>query len=308
MAVALAAIVNSSHDAVIAKSLDGTITTWSPGASVVYGGDAVSMLGRSIEDLIPPEAREAERAIRQRVASGESESGYHCWRIRADGEPIEVVMSMSPVRNGMGEVVGVASISRPISSMERDARRFASLLEAAPDAVLCVDPKGIIGVVNAQACAMFGYPRPDLIGIDLSLLLPQHVREKHRHHLSAYFADPHVRSMGVGLALTGRRRDGSEFPVEISLAPDASGPESLVIAAVRDVTERHRLELNSRESETRLRQLAESVDILFILRQVDPPQILYISPASSVLFGRTSEEMLASDDPLGLVIHPEDLA
>ncbi len=265
------------------------------------------MLGRSIEELIPAEARAEEREIRRRVAAGESASGYHCARLRVDGERIDVVMSMSPVRNSAGGVVGVASISRPTSVAEREALRFASLLEAAPDAVLCVDRDGVIAVVNAQACRTFGYDKAELIGSQLELLLPDQLRELHRSHVAAFQQNPQVRTMGVGLALSARRKDGSTFPVEISLAPDASGTEGIVIAAVRDVTERHRLELSSRESETRLRQLAESVNILFILVQFVPPEVLYISPASRALFGREPEEFVRAENPLSLVVHPDDL-
>lgn len=291
----------------IAKSVDGVITTWSPGASLVYGGDAEMMIGRNIEDLIPVDARDEEREIRRRVASGESQSGYQCVRLRVDGERIDVVMSMSPVREPSGRVVGVASISRPITPTERDALRFASLLEAAPDGILCVNAAGAISTANAQACAMFGYVKAELIGTQLSALLPENLRAAHSRHVAGFLENPKVRTMGIGLSLTARRRDGSTFPVEISLAPDTSGAETVVIAAVRDVTERRRLEMSSRESETRLRQLAESVNTLFILLQFDPPEVLYISPASRALFGKEPEEFLQTDDPLSLVVHPDDL-
>lgn len=306
VALALAAIVNSSQDAVIAKTIEGIITVWNDGAATVYGHSADDMIGRSIEEIIPVEALAEERARHARVAGGVAESGYRCMRLRVDGRPVEVVMSMSPVRDPSGQVTGVATISRPVSAEERDAARFASLLEAAPDAILCVDPRGIIATVNAQVTRMFGYQREELLGAPLEVLLPEQLRSSHAAHRSRFLRDPQIRTMGVGLSLSGRRRDGSVFPVEVSLAPDRTGVETMVIAAVRDMTEQRLVERDARENETRLRQLAESLDTVFILKQLDPPAYLYVSPGCRTVLGLDPEALIASTDLLRVMVHPED--
>ncbi len=305
---ALAAIVLSSEDAVIAKTVDGIVTSWNDGAVRTYGYTAAEMVGRSFEAVIPPEQLAEERERHARVAQGTAESGYRSVRLRKDGRHIDLVMSMSPIRERSGRVVGLASISRPVSERERSEERFASLLEAAPDAVICVDKTGRIVTANAQAGTAFGYTRDELVGHDIELLVPAGVRHQHRGWRAGYVAAPAGRPMGSGLSLSGVRRDGSTFPVEVSLAPVEDASEPLVIAAVRDVTLQRRTEAALRESEIRLRQLAESVETVFTLRQIDPPAYLYVSPGILAQTGWSAEEVRAEPSLLREVLYPEDRA
>src|SRR5579859_722286 len=117
-------------------------------------------------------------------------------------------------------------------------RRFVGLLEAAPDAMLCVEGDGRIALVNAQAERLFGYSREELIGQQVEILVPDSIRAVHPSLRAGYLADPKLRPMGAGVELAGRRRDGSTFPAEISLSAIAAEEGILVTAAVRDVTER----------------------------------------------------------------------
>lgn len=306
-ASAFDAILRSSADAVIAKTVEGVITAWNDGATQIYGYAAGDIIGKNIESTFPIDAIDEERARHCRVAAGAPESGYRCRRIRADGHPIEVVMSMSPVRDDQGDVIGVASISRPVSATEQHEARFASLLEAAPDAVICVRRDGRIATVNAQTMTLFGYSRDELLGATVDLLLPETLRDRHASHRTAYMHDPHVRSMGAGLALLARRRDGSTFPVEVSLAPDGTGEDAVVIAAVRDVSDQRALEIASKENETRLRQLAESVRIVFLLLQLEPVAYLYVAPGGQRLLGGDPAELFAADpSKAGSSVHPDD--
>src|SRR5712675_2727004 len=116
--------------------------------------------------------------------------------------------------------------------------RFAGLLEAAPDAMVCVNGDGRIALVNAQAERLFGYGRDELVGQPVEMLVPDGVRAVHPGHRAGYVADPKLRPMGAGMELAGRRRDGSTFPAEISLSAIDSGDGILITAAVRDATER----------------------------------------------------------------------
>ena len=306
-ATAFAAILRSSADAVIAKTVDGTITAWNDGATQVYGYDANDVIGKNIELTFTAAALDEERARHRRVAEGAAESGYRCTRVRADGKPIEVVMSMSPVRDDEGDVVGVASISRPVSAAERADARFASVLEAAPDAVICVHPDGRIATANAQSITLFGYPREELLGANVDMLLPEAIRDRHAQHRSAYTHDTPVRRLGVGLALEARRRDGTTFPVEVSLGPDGTGDGGLVIAAVRDVSQQREMEAAVKENATRLRQLAESVHIVFVLLQLEPLACLYVAPGGRALLGRDPAELFATNlSADGSPVHPDD--
>ena len=119
---------------------------------------------------------------------------------------------------------------------------FRALLESAPDAIVIVDPHGIITLVNSQTEKLFGYERKELLGQPVERLVPAALNERHQHHRALFSRNPHVRPMGTGMELFAVRRDGSEFPVEISLSPIDTGREVLMSAAIRDITERKQAE------------------------------------------------------------------
>src|SRR5438093_9377155 len=119
---------------------------------------------------------------------------------------------------------------------------FRSLLESAPDAILIVDQEGRIVLANGQAERLFGYTRAELLGQPHDLLVPAGIREAHSAHRSDYASHPRTRPMGAGLDLMGRRKDGTEFPVEISLSPLETPAGLLVTSIVRDVTGRRNAE------------------------------------------------------------------
>jgi PAS domain S-box-containing protein len=116
--------------------------------------------------------------------------------------------------------------------------KFRRLLEAAPDGMVIVDRTGRMQLVNSQTERMFGYSREELLNQPVEILIPENFRQEHPQHRDAYYRAPHRRPMGSGLELLGRRKDGTTFPVEISLSPLEEADGILVTAAIRDVTER----------------------------------------------------------------------
>jgi PAS domain S-box-containing protein len=146
----------------------------------------------------------------------------------------------------------------------------ASILEAIPDAVAAVNQQGVIIQVNSQAEALFGYTRDELIGQSVEMLVPERQRAQHHQHRDSYYSRPKIRRMGSGLDLYGRRRDGTEFPVEISLSPVATGNGAMVLSVIRDISDRKRIEEELRRANGELdrrktRELRDSQNRLALI-------------------------------------------
>ncbi|HEY8717487.1 PAS domain S-box protein [Pengzhenrongella sp.] len=177
---------------------------------------------------------------------------------------------------------------------DRVEAKFESLLEAAPDAMVGVDQAGMIRFVNRQTEALFGYDRAELIGVPIETLVPEASRHVHPARREGYFADPRTRSMGAGLDLSGRRRDGTQFPVDISLSTIDTEDGLLVTAAVRDITERKKLE-------AKFESLLEAAPDAILSKTLEGI-ITAWNPAAERLYGYSAAEAVGA--PISFLLPP----
>jgi PAS domain S-box-containing protein len=233
-----AAIVRSSHDAVISMSIQGLITSWNRSAEDLFGYPAAEMIGQHVGRLWPEDRRAEQERVIVRIGRGERVERYRARRLRRDGTAIEVSMTPSPLIDEDGAVVGIVSVCRDVSERERAESKFLGLLEAAPDAVVGVNEDGLIVLSNAATERAFGYAREELVGRSIELLVPEAPLGDHLKRREEYLADPRQRSMDPDSHLRARRKDGSEFPADISLSSVETEDGVLVAVSMRDVTER----------------------------------------------------------------------
>ncbi|MFI0205004.1 MULTISPECIES: PAS domain S-box protein [Streptomyces] len=234
------ALLEAAPDAMVIVDDAGVIRLVNAQTEALFGYPRQELLGRPIDVLVPerfrgqhPSHRLGYAASRQVRPMG---AGLELYGLRRDGREFPVEISLSPLETPEGLLISAAV--RDVSERRAAEERFRALLEAAPDAMVIVDERGIIQLVNAQTEALFAYAREDLLGRPVEVLVPHRFRGNHSDFRAGYFVNRQVRPMGAGLELYGLCRDGREFPVEISLSPLETPDGTLVSAAIRDVTER----------------------------------------------------------------------
>jgi PAS domain S-box-containing protein len=256
--------------AIMGLDLNGNVRMWNRGAERMFGWMEAETLGKPLP-TIPQGQHDEYLQLLDSQFHGASHTGVRVRRLRKDRRFIEVSLWTVPLRDGADKIFGNVAILadltgaantghdyQELAAREQEPqaqiqaeRRFRQLLEAAPDAILEIDSRGRIVLMNAVAEELTGYSREELLGESMDILTPEELRERHAGHRAHFWANPVLRPMGSGLELHVQRKDGVRRPVEISLSPVTYENEMRVTAVIRDVAERKLVERQLREVQER---------------------------------------------------------
>ena len=236
------AAIRAISDSAIICTTEGVVCEWNRSAVDLLGFPADDVAGRRLDVIFRASSHENLRRWLDRCARGEHLENCQATCRNKSGHSVEVVMTLVPMHGPADTIVGILGILRDVSGQRSFERRFELVVEACPSGIVMVNSMGSISLVNAELERQFGYERTELIGSNIEMLLPLQVRGLHRQHRQVFSASPAMRAMGVGRDLFARRRDGSEFPVEIGLTPIDTGDDHSVLATVVDITSRKQAE------------------------------------------------------------------
>lgn len=284
----LAAIIEGSEDAIVAKDVHGVIIGWNPGAERLFGYLEQEVVGRHISMLVPDHRRGEERDILARVLGGQRIKMYETERRRKDGTIVPVALTISPLRDRDGRIVGASKIARDITerrtALERQAR-LAAIVESSDDAIYSKTPTGIVDSWNRAAEQLFGYAADEIIGKDVRMLLPPDQRDEENEILRRVLAAERIEHYET------RRlhRDGHLVELSLTISPLAGADGTIIGASViaRDISEQRRAHIWREQ----LAAIVESSEEAILSKDVDGIVTSW-NPAAERLYGYAAEEMV----------------
>jgi two-component system cell cycle sensor histidine kinase/response regulator CckA len=248
-AARLAAIIDSADDGIISKTLEGTVTSWNSAAERIFGYSAEEMIGASIYRLIPQELQSEEHMILDRISRGERVERYETTRLRKDGTRISIELTISPVRNADGVIVGATSIKRDVTGRRDTAdalARLAAIVQSSDDPILSKTLAGTITSWNPAAERVFGYTAAEVIGRSINCIVPDTLQGEEADILGRVGRGEHV----AHYETLRRRKDGTDLNISLTISP-LRGRDGMVLGAssiMRDITDRLRIEASLRQT------------------------------------------------------------
>jgi PAS domain S-box-containing protein len=270
----------------------GQIVSWNAGAERIKGYRADEIIGRNFSCFFPPEDIERgrpEQVLRITIASGRHEE--QGLRVRKDGSRFLANSIFTALRDASGTLRGFSEFSHDLSESKEAGAKYRGLLEAAPDAMVVLRPAGEIVLLNLQAEKQFGYQRDELVGQPVKNIIPEGFAERLIADGTRSAAEALAQQIGTGIELVGRRKDGSEFPIEIMLSPLESAEGILVTAAVRNISVRKEAERHLAQMEGRYRGLLEAAPDAMVLVN-EGAEIVLVNAQASQQFRYERDELL----------------
>ena len=301
-----------ASDAFLNVLPDGEIVDANIAAAELLGytvDELKGLTGR--DDIMAPEViEETEQAWREQIEERGQFLVDTLW-VRKDGTRVPVAVSGKPLMVGDQEQLQL--IGRDITERKQaevalralEEERYRRLLEVAPDGIVIVDGAGVIETVNARTEELFGYGLKELIGRPVELLIPERYHERHLTHRQAYATAPSARTMGSEMDLHGLRKDGSEFPVDISLNALRTDAGISIIASIRDITDRKRAEDALRESEARFSTAFHDNPVPVTISKVSDGKLIDLNDAFLRMTGyRRAEVIGRTSAEIGILVNP----
>ena len=228
----------------------GRVATWNAGAERIKGYSAEEIVGQHFSRFYRQEDIEGGKPERElKIAASEGRMEEEGWRVRKDGSRFWANVIITPIYDKNGELLGFSKVTRDFTERKKldealhlSEQRFRTLFEFSPDAILATNQDGDITEANSQVEQIFGYSKDELLGQKIEMLIPERFRTAHPGHRKEYNDQPRTRPMGIGLELRARRKDGTEFPVDIMLSTVETGTNRAVLSVIRDLSEKARFE------------------------------------------------------------------
>jgi len=270
----------------------GHVVTWNAGAERINGYTAKEIIGRSFSCFFPQADIDGGKPAEMlKIAAAEGRQEEHGRRVRKNGSQYVSSTTYTALRDRDGGLRGFSEITRDLSETKESGAKYLGLLEAAPDAMVVVNQSGEIVLVNLQAEKQFGYHRDELLGQKVSNIVPQGFAERLVADGLRSAEEALAQQIGTGIELTARRKDGSEFPIEIMLSPLRSPNGILVTAAIRNISVRKAAETHLVQMEGRYRGLLEAApDAMVVVNQQG--EIVLLNLQAEKQFGYHRDELL----------------